>query len=214
MNDSAPRRPRRDALANRRRILDHAQRVMADEGPEISLHRIARDLGLGIGTVYRHFPTLDDLALAIYHEIQDLIDAATEQVAEIDDPYERVVAFVDITTRLAVEHPAGRIAARRVARTAPEAMRVSPAIAVVQAAVGEAQRQNRLRPDVGTTDVAVLAGMLADLTRLGDSTRLVVQPRMRALLLDAIAPEGHPRTPLPSGPLSQQQVTDAVHGED
>ncbi|HEU0165883.1 MAG TPA: TetR family transcriptional regulator [Thermomicrobiales bacterium] len=60
------RRPRADAQRNRDRLLEVAMHAFATEGPDVSLEAIARTAGVGIGTLYRHFPTRDALVEAVY----------------------------------------------------------------------------------------------------------------------------------------------------
>ena len=73
----AGRKPRADALRNRERLVDAAKAAFADAGPDVSLEEIARRAGVGIGTLYRHFPTRDAIVAAVYRrEVQQLADAA------------------------------------------------------------------------------------------------------------------------------------------
>ncbi|QZN95013.1 TetR/AcrR family transcriptional regulator [Symbiopectobacterium purcellii] len=62
------RKPRADALRNRQRLLDIAKVVFAEHGLSASLEEIARSAGVGIGTLYRHFPTREILINEIYSE--------------------------------------------------------------------------------------------------------------------------------------------------
>ncbi|MGJ9411637.1 TetR/AcrR family transcriptional regulator [Aeromicrobium sp. CF4.19] len=211
MTDAPRRRPRKDALANRQRILDHAERVLNAEGLDVSLHRIAEELSMGIGTVYRHFPTHDDLLLSLYHRFQERIVAAGEDLLELDDAYERVVRFIDVSVDFSVESPIARAVGARMKRVFPEELRVSPAAAVVMEAVTQAQAEGKIRDDVDATDIAVLAGMLADLVWLQEPERTVLLPRMRALALDSIAPSGAALHPLPSHAISAEQLTQVAH---
>lgn len=68
MTDSTPkeRRPRADALRNRERILEEAKTAFTRAGGEISLEDVARQAGVGAGTLYRHFPTRDALLESVY----------------------------------------------------------------------------------------------------------------------------------------------------
>jgi len=68
MNQSAPkeRKPRADALRNRERILEEAKRAFTQGGGDISLEDVARQAGVGPGTLYRHFPTRDALLESVY----------------------------------------------------------------------------------------------------------------------------------------------------
>jgi AcrR family transcriptional regulator len=80
------RKPRADAVRNRERVLEAAKTVFSAGGPEASLEAVARTAGVGIGTLYRHFPTREALFEAVYrHEVQQLTDFA-EQLKQEDDP--------------------------------------------------------------------------------------------------------------------------------
>ena len=74
-----PRRPRADALRNRDRLLEAAKAVFSAGGKEASLEAVARHAGVGIGTLYRHFPTREALFEAVYRrEVDHLADLAHE----------------------------------------------------------------------------------------------------------------------------------------
>jgi AcrR family transcriptional regulator len=71
------RKPRADAIRNRERVLEAAKAVFSQGGPEASLEAVARRAGVGIGTLYRHFPTREALYEAVYrHEVEQLVDLA------------------------------------------------------------------------------------------------------------------------------------------
>jgi AcrR family transcriptional regulator len=75
----SPRRPRADAVRNRERVLEAAKAVFSAGGAEASLEAVARSAGVGIGTLYRHFPTREALFEAVYRrEVQHLADLAEE----------------------------------------------------------------------------------------------------------------------------------------
>jgi AcrR family transcriptional regulator len=77
LNKKATRKPRADALRNRDLLLEAAKSVFSAGGPEASLEAVARTAGVGIGTLYRHFPTREALFEAVYrHEVQQLADLA------------------------------------------------------------------------------------------------------------------------------------------
>ena len=77
LNKKASRKPRADALRNRDLLLEAAKSVFTAGGPEASLEAVARTAGVGIGTLYRHFPTREALFEAVYrHEVQQLADLA------------------------------------------------------------------------------------------------------------------------------------------
>lgn len=76
-SDKMPRRPRADAVRNRERVLEAAKAVFSAGGPDASLEAVARRAGVGIGTLYRHFPTREALFEAVYRrEVDQLSDLA------------------------------------------------------------------------------------------------------------------------------------------
>jgi AcrR family transcriptional regulator len=73
------RKPRADAVRNRERVLEAAKAVFSQGGPEASLEAVARCAGVGIGTLYRHFPTREALYEAIYRrEVDQLVELAKD----------------------------------------------------------------------------------------------------------------------------------------
>jgi AcrR family transcriptional regulator len=82
------RKPRADAARNRERVLTAAKEVFGDGGAEASLEAVARAAGVGIGTLYRHFPTREALFEAVYRrEVQQLADLA-EKLKQATPPIE------------------------------------------------------------------------------------------------------------------------------
>ena len=82
-SDQPSRKPRADAVRNRERVLDAAKIVFSAGGPDASLEKVARLAGVGIGTLYRHFPTREALYDAVYRrEVDQLGDLAEQLRAE------------------------------------------------------------------------------------------------------------------------------------
>ena len=79
------RKPRADAIRNRERVLEAAKAVFSAGGPDASLEAVARRAGVGIGTLYRHFPTREALFEAVYRrEVQQLSELAEALKSEAD----------------------------------------------------------------------------------------------------------------------------------
>jgi len=77
--EKGTRKPRADAVRNRERVLEAAKAVFSAGGAEASLEAVARAAGVGIGTLYRHFPTREALFEAVYRrEVQQLADLAEQ----------------------------------------------------------------------------------------------------------------------------------------
>jgi AcrR family transcriptional regulator len=74
---TTPRKPRADAERNRLHLTDVAKKAFAERGGDVTLDEIAKRAGVGIGTLYRHFPTRDAMLQAVYrHEVEQLARAA------------------------------------------------------------------------------------------------------------------------------------------
>jgi AcrR family transcriptional regulator len=98
-SQSAQRKPRRDAQRNRERILEVAKEAFTRSGADTSLDDIAKQAGVGAGTLYRHFPTRDALIETVYRsEVEKLAAAArkfTETMAPIEALRTWMLLFVD-----------------------------------------------------------------------------------------------------------------------
>lgn len=100
-----PRKPRTDAQRNRERILEVAKDAFTRYGADASLDDIARQAGVGPGTLYRHFPTRDALIEAVYQTEVEKIAAAGRRLAEQKPPLEALRAWM----LLFVDHIAAKL---------------------------------------------------------------------------------------------------------
>lgn len=95
----APRKLRTDAQRNRERILEVAKEAFTRFGAEASLDDIGKQAGVGAGTLYRHFPTRDELIEAVYRSEVEKLAAAehkfTETMPPIDALRTWMLLFVD-----------------------------------------------------------------------------------------------------------------------
>ena len=80
------RKPRADAVRNRERVLEAAKVVFNAGGPEASLEAVAKRAGVGIGTLYRHFPTREDLFEAVYRREVEQLSELAEHLRTAKDP--------------------------------------------------------------------------------------------------------------------------------
>jgi AcrR family transcriptional regulator len=90
----APRKPRADALRNRQRILEAAKAAFTRQGADASLDEIAKQAGVGAGTLYRHFPTRDALIEGVYRNEVEKLAAAAGHFAETMSPIEALRAWM------------------------------------------------------------------------------------------------------------------------
>ena len=88
------RKPRKDALRNRERILEVAKEAFTRQGANASLDEIAKQAGVGAGTLYRHFPTRDELIEGVYRNEMEKLAAAAARFAETMSPLEALRAWM------------------------------------------------------------------------------------------------------------------------
>src|SRR3954468_3222846 len=95
------RRPRADAVRNREIVLEAAKAVFSSGGPDASLEAVAKRAGVGIGTLYRHFPTREALFEAVYRREVEQLSELAERLKTAKDPVDALrrwlrsnVAFV------------------------------------------------------------------------------------------------------------------------
>ena len=93
-------RLRRDAEANRLRILEAAGRVFAERGLDVTLDDIAAAAGVGIGTIYRRFPDKQELIDTLFAQRIDEVAALAAASAAVPDPWEGLVHFIRESQRL------------------------------------------------------------------------------------------------------------------
>lgn len=88
------RKPRADAQRNRERILEVAKTAFSKSGANTSLDDIAKEAGVGPGTLYRHFPTREELLKAVYETEMEKLAAAERKFAEAMPPIEALRAWM------------------------------------------------------------------------------------------------------------------------
>src|SRR5260370_42599839 len=93
-SQSKDRKPRTDAQRNRERIVEVAKGAFARSGASTSLDDIAKQAGVGEGTLYRHFPTRDELLEAVYRTEVEKLAAAQRKFAETLPPIEALRAWL------------------------------------------------------------------------------------------------------------------------
>ncbi|MFE7718748.1 TetR/AcrR family transcriptional regulator [Nocardia rhizosphaerihabitans] len=97
-NDSAPAAPRKraDARRNQQALLDAAAAAFVASGVDVPVRDIAAAAGVGVGTIYRHFPTRADLIVAVYrHQVEACAEAGPALLAASDSPHAALTAWID-----------------------------------------------------------------------------------------------------------------------
>lgn len=92
--EAVQRQPRADALRNRERILEVAKEAFALDGANASLDDIAKQAGVGPGTLYRHFPTREELLREVYRAELEKLAAAEQKLSQTMAPTEALRAWL------------------------------------------------------------------------------------------------------------------------
>ncbi len=176
--DEVETRPMRaDARRNYDRLVVAARVVFARDGGSASMEAIAKEAGVGVGTLYRHFPTRLEVVEAVYrNDVEGLVQTAERVVAELE-PYPAVVAFLEAFVRYAQ----GK---RTFLNELHEAFEKSPDLKVrmrdrIEYAMGlvisGAQQAGAIRTDLDGDDVLQLVGPMCTNSTLteGQSRRLL-----------------------------------------
>ena len=112
------RRRRSDSIRNRERLLEAAAAVFGSGRPDASLEAVARLAGVGIGTLYRHFPTREALFEAVYRHEVDHLSALSEQLAQGASPVDALRLWLHAKVQL-VATKKGMLAALALAAHSP-----------------------------------------------------------------------------------------------
>ncbi|MFI6831119.1 MULTISPECIES: TetR/AcrR family transcriptional regulator [unclassified Kribbella] len=184
MTGTTERPLRADAQRNRDQILAAASRAFAKCGLEATLDGIAKDAGVGIGTLYRHFPTRDALIEAAYRsELAAVCDAAPELLEKLP-PAEALRAWMDrfidyMTRKLGMAEALRAVIA---AGANPYAHSFELLVGAIKPLLDAGAAAGELRPDVPAEDVLVSLSGVA----LAAGSRRDQADRLLDLLLDGL----------------------------
>jgi AcrR family transcriptional regulator len=176
--DEAARPRRADAQRNYERLVTAARTVFAQEGGGASMEAIAKEAGVGVGTLYRHFPKRIDVVEAVYREDVDELITVAEAVVDELEPWPALVAWLEAFVRYA-------IGKKRFLNELHEAFEKNPELRVasrerIEGALGivldRAQKAGVVRTDVDAPDLMQLLGSMCMSVTLTpeQSTRLLV----------------------------------------
>jgi len=152
---SGERKPRADALRNRERLLEVAKSAFARSGKDVSLDDVARQAGVGPGTLYRHFPTRDALVEEVYRTEVEKLAAAERELSARLPPVEALQAwmllFVDLIETKKIIAPA----LNTMVGGASQVYEKSGALVAeaVEALVKRAIASGEIRPDLDPLDL-------------------------------------------------------------
>lgn len=196
------RNQRADARRNREAVLAAARELFKEGGNDCPIEGIAKKAGVGVGTVYRHFPNKDALVDALIDQRFEHLTVKAEEALEKDDPWEAFVELMTYSARYQSEDRGlSELMSQRPARGRESAVKTGLS-ATTEKLIRKAQRSGQMRKDVAIEDVpTILCGLGGVLGAHEESMPALNWERFLALLLDGMRAPGHAKLPKPKRPL-------------
>jgi AcrR family transcriptional regulator len=190
VSTAPPRAQRADARRNRRKVLDAARKAFAEDGLDVRVEKVARRAGVGVGTVYRHFPTKEDLLQALADDrFAGLADAARRAV-EDPDAWHGFAGFMRYSAEVMAEDRALSEAMDQRPEMCGQAAEDARLLEVVGELIERAQAEGALRPDVVPEDVPGLICGLGRATRATEGRPTISWERYLGIILAGLRPPG------------------------
>ena len=186
----ADRSLRADARRNRAAVIKAAKQLFAEQGLDAQMPDVAKQAKVGVGTVYRHFPTKDDLIGALVAERFERLAQKAREGLGAPDAWEGIADFI----RFAAEIQADDRGLCEVMGSRPEMMDAA-AYAVglpelCEQLVKRAQRSRQLRRDLTWEDIPMIACSLGRITQATSGPATGRWPRLVEILLDGLRAPG------------------------
>jgi AcrR family transcriptional regulator len=193
--DAGSRPPRADARRNRARLLEVAEAVFAAKGIGASTEEIAREAGVGVGTLFRHFPTKEALLETVFvGRLQRLAETA-QAISTTEDPG---TAFFTFFALVVHEASAKNVFADALEEAGVNVQHATSEVGhqlsrALETLLGNAQQAGTVRDDIGVTE---LKALLVGASRAVEHTNgdPAIQSRTLAVVLDGLRPPRSART--------------------
>ena len=177
---------RADARRNRQAVIDAASKLFTEQGLDAQMPDVARAANVGVGTVYRHFPTKDQLIAAIASQHFDRMAERGREDLELADPWEGISDFI----RFAIQIQADDRGLCEIMSSRPELMDTAARAAglpeLCDKLVKRAQQSGQLRSDLDWEDVPMIACGIGHITQGGPPPSVGRWPRLVELILDGL----------------------------
>jgi AcrR family transcriptional regulator len=186
---------RADARRNREAVIAAAKKLFADQGLDAQMPDVARAAKVGVGTVYRHFPTKDDLVAAMAAERFERLAEQGRESLEAEDAWEGIADFI----RFSAQIQADDRGLCEVMGSRPEVMEGAARQAglpeLCEQLVKRAQRSGELRQDLDWEDIPMIACGLGRITQATMGPASGRWPRLVEIILDGLRAPGSGKLP-------------------
>ena len=192
---SVDRALRADARRNREAVIAAAKKLFADQGVDAQMPDVAKAAKVGVGTVYRHFPTKDDLIAGLVAERFERLAQKAREGLETDDAWEGISDFI----RFSAQIQADDRGLCEVMGSRPEVMDAAARAAglpeLCDRLVKRAQRSGKLRRDLVWEDIPMIACGLGRITQAAAGPATGRWPRLVEIILDGLRAPGSAKLP-------------------
>ena len=194
---SGDRVPRADARRNHEAVIAAAKQLFADRGLNAQMPDVAKVAKVGVGTVYRHFPTKDDLIAALVAERFERLAEKAREGLEAADSWEAICDFI----RFSAQIQADDRGLCEVMGSRPEVMdSAARAVGLAELCdqlVKRAQRSGQLRRDLAWEDIPMIACSLGRITQAAVGPAAGRWPRLLEIIIDGLRAPGSGKLPRP-----------------
>lgn len=191
----ADRTLRADARRNREAVIGAAKGLFADRGLEAQMPDVAKVADVGVGTVYRHFPTKDDLIAALVADRFERLAQKADESLELEDAWEGIADFI----RFCAQIQADDRGLCEVMGSRPEVMDAAARSVglpgLCDRLVKRAQQTGQLRRDLVWEDIPMIACGLGRITQATTGPATGRWPRLVEIVLDGLRAPGSTKLP-------------------
>ncbi len=207
---SQPRRPRKDAVANREKLLDTAMALLGSRDGDISVSELAAASGMGVGTAYRHFADRDALVRALYDRQVEGLASRVGPALEGGTPWETLSRLIAGSVLNVADNPAQRAVMRLMYDLDPHYMPAEHILDSLAALIAAAQEEGTLRSEVDATDIVLFVYSMGRLAGFPEQHEREALLRVVTFFLDGLRADGG-RTELATDALSRDDLHSITH---
>ncbi|MCX5088597.1 TetR/AcrR family transcriptional regulator [Streptomyces sp. NBC_00365] len=198
-DDTAAPPLRSDAERNRGRIIAAARRVFARDGLNASMASVAREAGVGIATIFRHFPAKEDLVAAVFADRMDAYADAVTVALDDSDPWHGFVGYIEAACAMqAADYGFADVLTTTFPTAKALEARRNEAYEGMVRLIGRAKEAGRLREDFDPSDLVLLHMANAGVVNATGDAAPDAWRRVVALFVQSF--EAPARGPLPASP--------------
>jgi AcrR family transcriptional regulator len=191
----AERAQRADAQRNRKAVLAAAKRLFADRGLDVQMPDVANAAKVGVGTVYRHFATKDDLIAALVAERFERMAEKGREALEQDDPWEGLAGWIRFAAQIQADDRGLCEVMGSRSDVMDTAARAAGLPELAERILKRAQRSGDVRRDLAWEDIPMIACGMGSVICASTGPATGRWPRLIEIILDGLRAPGSAKLP-------------------